>query len=43
MINKLDFMMSVDIAMSDTAWMADLVLPAPNYLERQDPVSTLRA
>ena len=28
MINKLDFMITVDIAMSDTAWMADLVLPA---------------
>ena len=39
MIHKLDFMMSVDIAMSDTAWMADLVLPAPTYLERQDPIS----
>ncbi len=38
MINKLDFMMCVDIAMSDTAWMADLVLPAPSYLERKDPI-----
>ena len=26
MIHELDFMMTVDIAMSDTAWMADLVL-----------------
>jgi len=43
MINKLDFMMSVDIAMSDTAWMADLVLPAPSYLERKDPVSSFVA
>jgi thiosulfate reductase/polysulfide reductase chain A len=43
MINKLDFMMTVDIAMSDTAWMADLVLPAPSYLERQDPVSAFLA
>ncbi|MBW1896182.1 MAG: molybdopterin-dependent oxidoreductase, partial [Deltaproteobacteria bacterium] len=42
MINKLDFMLTVDIAMSDTAWMADLVLPAPSYLERQDPVSPLQ-
>ncbi|MFC1885439.1 molybdopterin-dependent oxidoreductase [Thermodesulfobacteriota bacterium] len=39
MIQKLDFMMTVDITMSDTAWMADLVLPAPSYLERQDPIS----
>ena len=43
MIHKLDFMMTVDIVMSDTAWMADLVLPAPSYLERQDPVSAFLA
>lgn len=43
MIHRLDFMMTVDIAMSDTAWMADLVLPAPSYLERQDPVSAFLA
>ncbi len=43
MIHKLDFMMSVDITMSDTAWMADLVLPAPSYLERQDPLSAFLA
>jgi anaerobic selenocysteine-containing dehydrogenase len=29
--------------MSDTAWMADLVLPAPSYLERQDPISAFLA
>jgi len=40
MINKLDFMVTVDIAMTDTAWMADLVLPSSSYLERMDPVST---
>lgn len=39
MIHKLDFMIDVDVTMSDTAWMADLVLPAPSYLERMDPVS----
>jgi thiosulfate reductase/polysulfide reductase chain A len=43
MINKLDFMISVDITMSDTAWMADLVLPAPSYLERLDPVTVVQA
>jgi thiosulfate reductase/polysulfide reductase chain A len=43
MIQRLDFMVSVDIVMSDTAWMADLVLPAPSYLERQDPVSAFLA
>ena len=42
MINKLDFMLTVDITTSDTAWMADLVLPAPSYLERQDPVAPLQ-
>jgi thiosulfate reductase/polysulfide reductase chain A len=43
MIHKLEFMLTVDITMSDTAWMADLVLPAPSYLERQDPVSAFIA
>jgi thiosulfate reductase/polysulfide reductase chain A len=38
MISRLEYMLTVDITMSDTAWMADLVLPAPTYLERQDPV-----
>lgn len=42
MIDRLDFMMTVDITMSDTAWMSDLVLPAPSYLERQDPASALQ-
>ncbi|MCF8033598.1 MAG: molybdopterin-dependent oxidoreductase [Desulfarculaceae bacterium] len=42
MISQLDFMITVDIAMSDTAWMADLVLPAPTYLEREDPVSSFQ-
>jgi thiosulfate reductase / polysulfide reductase chain A len=42
MIDKMDFVVSVDIAMSDTTWMADLVLPAPSYLERQDPASALQ-
>lgn len=39
MINTLDFMVSIDVTMSDTAWFADLVLPAASYLERMDPVS----
>jgi thiosulfate reductase/polysulfide reductase chain A len=42
MMNKLDFILTVDIAMSDTAWMSDLLLPAPSYLERQDPASGLQ-
>jgi len=43
MIDQLDFMVVVDIAMSDTAWMADLVLPAPSAMERQDPVQALQS
>jgi thiosulfate reductase / polysulfide reductase chain A len=42
MIDKMDFVVTVDITMSDTSWMADLVLPAPSYLERQDPASALQ-
>lgn len=42
MFSKLDFMLTIDITLSDTAWMADLVLPAPSYLERQDPVAPLQ-
>jgi thiosulfate reductase/polysulfide reductase chain A len=42
MINKMDFVACVDIAMSDTAWFADLVLPSSSYLERQDPASGLQ-
>jgi thiosulfate reductase/polysulfide reductase chain A len=40
MFDKLEFAICVDILMSDTAWVSDLVLPAPSYLERQDPVSS---
>ncbi len=39
MIRKLDFMCTVDIVMSDTAWMADLVLPSQAAFERTDPCS----
>ncbi len=42
MIEHLDFMITVDITMSDTAWVSDLVLPAPSYLERQDPATGLQ-
>jgi thiosulfate reductase/polysulfide reductase chain A len=43
MIDKLEFAICVDILMSDTAWVSDLVLPAQSFLERQDPVSSFRA
>ena len=42
MIESLEFMLAVDIVLSDTAWMADLVLPAPTYLERLDPYSSFQ-
>ncbi|MGL1863175.1 MAG: molybdopterin-dependent oxidoreductase [Pseudodesulfovibrio sp.] len=42
MMNKMDFVTVVDIAMSDTAWYADLVLPSQSYLERHDPCSGLQ-
>lgn len=42
MIDKLDFLLTVDIFMSDTAFMSDIVLPAPSYLERDDPLFVLQ-
>ncbi|EPR32894.1 molybdopterin oxidoreductase [Alkalidesulfovibrio alkalitolerans DSM 16529] len=42
MIEAMEFMAVADIQMSDTAWMADLVLPMPSYLERKDPCQALQ-
>jgi thiosulfate reductase/polysulfide reductase chain A len=42
MFDKLEFAICVDILMSDTAWVSDLVLPAQSFLERQDPVSSFQ-
>ncbi|MEF2229841.1 MAG: molybdopterin-dependent oxidoreductase [Pseudodesulfovibrio sp.] len=42
MMHKMDFVTVIDIAMSDTAWFADLVLPSQSYLEREDPCSGLQ-
>ncbi|WP_027183627.1 molybdopterin-containing oxidoreductase family protein [Desulfovibrio inopinatus] len=42
MMEAMEFVVVTDILMSDTALMADLVLPAPTYLERQDPASALQ-
>ena len=39
MYENLDFALSMDIVMSDTAWLADLVLPSQCALERTDPCS----
>lgn len=37
-MQKLDFVVTVDILMNDTAWMSDVVLPESSYLERYDPL-----
>ena len=36
--NKLDFIVTIDITMNDTAWFSDVVLPEATYLERYDPL-----
>ncbi len=38
---KMDFIVTVDIIMNDTAWFSDVVLPEASYLERYDPLLTL--
>jgi thiosulfate reductase/polysulfide reductase chain A len=35
---KLDFIVTVDIVMNDTAWFSDVILPEASYLERYDPL-----
>ncbi len=41
MIQQMDFVGVVDIAMSDTAWYADVVFPESHYLERTDPIEVM--
>lgn len=41
MMEQMEFVVTVDILMTDTALMSDLVLPAPTYLERTDPCQAL--
>ena len=41
MIEQMDFVGVIDIAMSDTAWYADVVLPESHYLERTDPIEVM--
>jgi len=36
--SKLDFIVTVDIILNDTAWFSDVVLPEASYLERYDPL-----
>jgi len=35
---KLDFLVSIDVNYSHTAWVSDVVLPESTFLERTDPV-----
>ena len=41
MMTGMDFIGVVDIAMSDTAWYADVVFPESHYLERTDPIEVM--
>ena len=42
MMKQMDFIVNVDITMTDTALYSDLVLPSASYLERTDPASGLQ-
>ncbi len=37
MMKKIGFIVAIDTSPSDTAWMADVILPESMYLERTDP------
>lgn len=39
--DKMDFIVTIDINMNDTAWFSDVVLPEASYLERYDPLATV--
>ncbi len=41
LMEQMDFICTIDITMSDTAWYSDVVLPEATYLERQDPLECL--
>lgn len=41
MLEQMDFVAVIDIAMSDTAWYADVVFPESHYLERTDPMEVM--
>lgn len=40
MLEKMDLVVAIDTMPSDTAMMADVILPECTYLEREDPVKT---
>ena len=35
---KMDFIVTMDIILNDTAWFSDVILPEASYLERYDPL-----
>ncbi|MGB8648133.1 MAG: molybdopterin-dependent oxidoreductase [Anaerolineae bacterium] len=39
--SQLDFVVTLDTTMNDTAWFSDVVLPESSYLERYDPLTTV--
>lgn len=41
LMEQMDFICTIDITMSDTAWYSDVVLPEATYLERLDPLEVL--
>ena len=41
MMEQMDFICTIDVTMSDTAWYSDVVLPEATYLERHDPAHSL--
>jgi len=40
-LKQMDFVCTIDVAMSDTAFYSDVVLPESTYLERWDPAENL--
>lgn len=38
MFRRMEFVVAIDIVPSDSAWLADVILPESVYLERTDPV-----
>lgn len=38
---KMDFIVTVDAIINDTAWFSDVILPESSYLERFDPLSVV--
>ncbi len=38
MLRKMDLVVAIDIQPSDSAWLADVILPESTYLERTDPI-----